>query len=153
MQEPTAVLRAALANTARQFIGVTLGDTLGNDWLESSITGSLRAYFPAAEMARFRAGLQMNERLRPWATPLNPLHLAALLAGGIATAILAWRRNRLAAMILLAVLANAAAGGALSRPNDRYQARIAWLVLVPALLTIGSRAAADSATPPRTSSR
>jgi hypothetical protein len=153
LQEPAAVLKTALANTAHQLTRVALGDTLGNDWLESSITGSLRAYFPAAEMARFRAGLQMNERLRPWAESLNPLHLAALLAGGIATAILAWRRNRLAAMILLALLANAAAAGALSRPHDRYQARIAWLVLVPALLTIGSRAAADSAMPPRTSSR
>ncbi len=153
LQEPAAVLHSALSNTTEQLTRVALGDTLGNDWLESSITGSLRAYFPEAEMARFRAGLQMNERLRPWAEPLNPLHLAALLAGGIATAILAWRRNRLAAMILLALLANAAAAGALSRPHDRYQARIAWLVLVPALLTIGSRAAADTAAPPRTSSR
>jgi hypothetical protein len=149
LQEPAAVLKTAIANTAHQLTRVALGDTLGNDWLEGSITGSLRAYFPEAEMARFRAGLQMNERLRPWATPLNPLHLAALLAGLAATAWLAWRRNTLAAMVLLALLANAAAAGALSRPHDRYQARIAWLVLVPMAVTIGSRAAADSATQSR----
>jgi hypothetical protein len=153
LQEPAAVLASAVANTAHQLTHVALGDTLGNDWLEGSITGSLRAYFPPAEMERLRAGLQMNERLRAWATPLNPLHLAALAAGTAATAWLAWRRNVLAAMVLLALLANAAAGGALSRPNDRYQARIAWLVLLPVAVTIGSRAAAASAAPPRRSWR
>lgn len=150
--QPRAVLASALANTAEQLTRTALGDTLGNDWLESSITGSLRAYFPAAEMARFRAGLQMNERLRPIAAPLNPLHLAALLVGGGATLAIAWRRRctpqgSFAAMVLVALLANAAAAGALSRPHDRYQARIAWLVLLPPLLTIGSRAAAGSAAP------
>ena len=35
-------------------------------------------------------------------------------------------------MVLAALLANAFATGALSGPHDRYQARIAWLVLLPA---------------------
>ena len=34
---------------------------------------------------------------------------------------------------LAALLANAFAAGALSGPHDRYQARIAWLVLLPLL--------------------
>jgi hypothetical protein len=134
--EPWAVLRAALGNGWEQLGRVRLGDTLGNDWLESSITGSLRAYFPAAEMARFRAGLQMQEQLRAVAGPLNPWHIGLLVAGAVACVVLAVRGNVLAVLVLVAVLTNAAVSGALSRPHDRYQARIAWLVLLPPLLML-----------------
>jgi hypothetical protein len=134
VQEPWAVLRSGLANFWEQLWRVRLGDTLGNDWLEGSITGSFRAYFPEAEMARFRAGRQMNETLRAVAEPLNAVHAAVLAAGTIATLVLAARGQRLAVLVLVGVLANAAASGALSRPHDRYQARIAWLVLVPVMM-------------------
>jgi len=139
--EPLAVLRSALGNAAEQLVRVRLGDTLGSDWLETSITGSFRAYFPAAEMARFRAGLQMADRLRAIAAPFNPPHIALLLAGAGASLVIAWRRRGrmegvLALLLLAAVLTNAAASGALSRPHDRYQARIAWLVLLPPVLML-----------------
>lgn len=135
--EPLWVLRTALGNAGEQLLRVRLGDTLGDDWLESSITGSLRAYFPAAEMARFRAGLQAQDRLRAVAAPLNPFHEVLLLAGAGACVVLAWRRRSVLAMLVLAaVLTNAAAAGALSRPHDRYQARIAWLVLLAPLVML-----------------
>ncbi len=134
VQEPLWVLRSGLANVWEQLWRVRLGDTLGNDWLEGSITGSLQAYLPAAEMARFRAGRQMRETLRAVAEPLNPWHAAVLVAGGIATLVLAARGQKLAVLVLVGVLANAAASGALSRPHDRYQARMAWLVLVPVVM-------------------
>ena len=41
------------------------------------------------------------------------------------------RSAALLACVLLACLANAFATGALSGPHDRYQARIAWLLLLP----------------------
>ena len=48
-----------------------------------------------------------------------------------------WRTRRplagLAAVALVALLANAFATGALSGPHDRYQARLAWLVLLAPL--------------------
>ena len=140
-QAPAAVLRSGLANGWEQLGRVRLGDTLGNDWLEGSITGSLSAYFPPAEMARFRGGRQMGEQLRSVAEPLNGVHGAALVLGAGATMVIAWRRRgrlegRLAVLVLAAVLTNAAVSGALSRPHDRYQARIAWLVLLPPLLKL-----------------
>ena len=139
--EPVAVLRTALGNAAVQVMRVRLGDTLGSDWLEQSITGSFRAYFPAAEMARFRAGWQMADRLRAIAAPFNPPHILLLLAGAAASLVIAWRRRGrlegvLALLVLAAVLTNAATSGALSRPHDRYQARIAWLVLLPPVLML-----------------
>jgi hypothetical protein len=139
VQEPVAVLRSALGNFWEQIRRVRLGDTLGNDWLEGSITGSFAAYFPAGEMARFRAGRQMQETLREVAAPLNTVQAVVLAAGAAASLVVAWRRRgtlpgRFALLVLAGVLANAAASGALSRPHDRYQARIAWLVLLPVVV-------------------
>lgn len=158
--EPLAVLERGLANFAAQLAMVRLGDTLGPDWLEGSITGSFNAYFPAAEMARFRAGRQMADDLRHFAAPLNPLHAALLAVGAVATLWLglhAWRRRDramagLCAVVLVAVLANAAAAGALSKPHHRYQARIAWLVLLPPLLGLMPRSAYAAAVTPRAAS-
>ena len=45
----------------------------------------------------------------------------------------------LAVLALTGLLANAAATGALSGPHDRYQARIAWLIVLPPLLTYAAR--------------
>lgn len=158
--EPLTVLGNGLANFAAQLGMVRLGDTLGPDWLEGSITGSFNAYFPAAEMARFRAGRQMADDLRRFAAPLNPLHAALLAAGAAATLWLgarAWRRGDramagLCALVLVAVLTNAAAAGALSKPHHRYQARIAWLVLLPPLLGLRPRLAYAAAVTPRVAS-
>jgi hypothetical protein len=141
-EEPGAELRSALANTWTQLGLVQLGDTLDTNWLEESVVGSLRAYFPPGEEARFRAGMQARGTLPALAAPLN-LPFAALLLGGAAASffllVAALRRRNspragLAALALAAVLVNAAVGGVLSQPTARYQARIAWLVLLPALM-------------------
>jgi hypothetical protein len=158
--EPFAVLGNAAENFAAQLFMVRLGDTLGPDWLEGSITGSFNAYFPAAEMARFRAGRQLADDLRRFASPLNPLHAVLLAAGAAATVWLgigAWRRRDrtmagLCAVVLVAVLANAAAAGALSKPHHRYQARIAWLVLLPPLLGLRPRVIYAAPVTPRDAS-
>ncbi len=141
LQETGPVLLTAMANAVEQLGRVRLGDAVGDDWLEGSITGSFDAYFPAAEMARFRAGRQFGDRLRQIASPLNPLHVAVLVLGAGACVVIGWRRRgrlegRLAVLVLVGVLTNAAVSGALSRPHDRYQARIAWLVLLPPLLML-----------------
>ncbi len=148
---PAAVSTAAIANTLRQLTRVSLGDTLGPDWLEGSVTNSLTQYFGPDELPRFRASRQAADSLAAWATPLNPLHAANLVLGSLATAWLAWRQRRtpagtLALLILLALPANAFATGALSGPHDRYQARIAWLVLLPPLARWATRR--NAAPPP-----
>ncbi len=133
-----AVATALAGNGWRQFLMVQIGDTLGPDWLAESVVGSLRAYFPPAEMTRFLAGRQMRGELKAPAPALNPLHLALLAVGALATAVLAVRRRDpglagLAAIVLMALAVNAVVTGGLSGPHDRYQSRIAWLVLLPPL--------------------
>ena len=137
-EEPLGVLCAALANTGRQLLRTGLGDTLGSDWLDVTVQTALRAYFPPEEQARFLAALQINRTLPALATPFAPLHATLLLLGTASGAALLLRRadRNLALLVLAALLANAFATGALSGPHDRYQARIAWLVLLPGALAV-----------------
>ncbi len=138
---PLDTLRAAAANTLRQLFMVRVGDTLVPDHLDIAVLPRLRPYFPVAEIARYQAALQPRGLLRGIAAPFRGLHAALLLVGTIGTAgimLRCWRTDRalagLAALTLAALLANASATGALSGPHDRYQARIAWLVLLPPML-------------------
>ena len=141
--EPVEALEAAARNTLRQLFMVSLGDTLTPLYLDSTVGLLLRTYFPPEELARFEHSDQVNDRLAAVAAPLAPVRLA-LLALGAAGAILViplyWRRrpalSGLAALTLVGLLANAASTGALSGPHDRYQARIAWLVVLPPLLAL-----------------
>ncbi len=135
---PLAAAEHAGLNTLRQLVRVQVGDTLGPQYLEATVGLLLRTYFPAAELLRFEAGRQPQGTLDAVAAPLEPLRLALLVAGALGTVLLVpliWRRNPalagLALTVLLGVLANAFATGALSGPHDRYGARIAWLVLLP----------------------
>ncbi len=149
-RDPIAVARVMLLNTFRELLMVEVGDALQPDGLDQSVVGSLLAYFPPVEMTRFKASLQEHGELAAVAAPFAPVYATLLVLGALATSgilVVALRRRdtRLggfAAMVLVAVLANAFATGALSGPHHRYQARIAWLVLLPpALLAlqIGAR--------------
>jgi hypothetical protein len=142
LAHPVAVAEAMALNTARQLPLVDLGDTLGPDYLDLTVLPRLERYFPAAEVARYRAALQPRSRLRAVAAPLLWPQRAALLLGLVGTlwALTRWRREprvaSLALLVLGGLLANAFATGALSGPHNRYQARIAWLLLVPPLLML-----------------
>ena len=146
-REPLAIAGHAISSTLRQLILVRLGDTLGPDWLEQTVAISLGKYFPAAELRRFERSRQARDELSAVAAPLQIPQSALLIFGAIATPLsllLAVRRRDmpragLAALLLLALLANAFATGALSKPHHRYQARIAWLLLVPPALHANRR--------------
>lgn len=135
----------ALLNTARQLVRVRVGDTLGPDYLDGTVGLLLRTYFPPGELGRFLAARQINGTLGRVAAPLEALRLSLLVLGSAGTvllAALAWRRNQalaaLALTVMLGVLANAFATGALSGPHDRYGARVAWLVLLAPCFAISN---------------
>jgi hypothetical protein len=139
---PGEVAAAMAMNTARQLPRTDLGDTLGPNYLDLTVLPRLQAFFPAAEVARYRASLQVQGQLRATAKPLLwPLRIALLLGLGATAWVLAqWRRDPsgagLALLVLVGFVANAFSTGALSHVHDRYQARIAWLLLVPPLVTL-----------------
>ena len=153
---PWQVAKAALANTVRQLGRVQLGDTLGPQYLDATVGHLLRVYFPPAELRRFTASRQLHDTLARFAAPLVPVRLALLALGAAGTVLaipLAWQRRPalagLGLIVLAGVLANAFATGALSGPHDRYGARIAWLVLLPAALAALNAAAGWRVDPAR----
>ncbi len=135
--EPVSVMGHATLNMLRQVVRVQVGDTLGPDYLDTTVGLLLRTYFPIAELQRFEASRQVRGTLAAVAAPLALLRLTLLVVGAAGTlllAALAWRTNPalagLALTVVFGVFANAFATGALSGPHDRYGARIAWLVLL-----------------------
>ena len=135
-EEPGAVVRGALRNTARQLGMVATGDGL-QPW-PGTVTPVIHRDFPPAESRRYDDALQTQGRL---SVPrgLQALHAAALVLGVAAT--LVWlavalrRRHAVSALcvaVLVCLLGNAAITGALSGPHDRYESRVVWLpVFVP----------------------
>ncbi|CAH0312050.1 hypothetical protein [Roseomonas sp. CECT 9278] len=140
--QPVAVARAILHNTVMQLVTAGIGDTLGPENLAAALRPRIAEGFPPRELAAYDAGLQARGELRAAMLWVAPLHAVALLAALPLLALAGWRAVRardpvrigLLAAILVGVIGNAAATGGLSGVFPRYQARIAWLLPVGALL-------------------
>lgn len=143
LAQPWAVARTVVANGWTQLSTIRFETELGGQWLDDTVGLRLAAYFQPSEQARYLASLQRTGMLRTIAAEWQDA-LVVLLVSGTATSLglMLWARRRdpllfaFAALIATGVLANALAAGALSGPHGRYQARIAWLVLLPPALAI-----------------
>jgi hypothetical protein len=135
---PAAQLAAAITATAQQLVRVATGYGIRTDiwhthWIIETFTPHATPAMKAAHQQRGDLDF----------TAINHLHVPVawgsmlLLLGVIA---LAARRRQyagigdLAAVVALAIVANAAVCGALSNPNDRYGARMVWLATLVVLL-------------------
>ena len=157
--EPLRVLRDALRNGAHQLARIDIGDTLGPDYLADAVRPRIERWYPRSELLRFDRSRQANGGLAPIAAPLVPLHRAVLALGLLACATILVRglrrpsgRADFACFILIALAANALATGALSTVHDRYEARIAWLILLPPLLRFGRRITPPASQPAQATS-
>jgi hypothetical protein len=135
---PAAQVKAALAATAQQLVRVATGYGVHTEiWHSAWIIETMApASFPAMKAARQQRGELSFTAINHLHVPVawgSMLLLVAVLA-------LAARRREfaglgeLAAVVALAILANAAVCGALSNPNDRYGARMVWLATLVVLL-------------------
>ena len=148
---------SGLNNMARQLWMIQLGDTLHSDHLDVTVAKSVREHFAAAELESMNGSRQMNNTLvadAVWFSRLNVGVFYCAAVFGLYVLFVAWRKRsaRLTQtltalelehtklvvsfilMLWLGVVANAFATGALSKPHHRYQARIAWLLVLPPLL-------------------
>jgi hypothetical protein len=140
---PLAVARAMVGNALAQLSMPLVGDTLSAAHLDLSARRMVQDGFPARELAAFDAGLQMRGLLPGAAAPSLLPHLPVLIAA-IPLALLGLRRGgrEQRALVLaaaVAIVANAAAAGALSKPHHRYEARIVWLLPLAAGLALAWR--------------
>jgi hypothetical protein len=148
---PHDVAVAMLRNALAQAMLVRVGDTLTDEHLAASARRPIAAHFPAAELARFDAGLQMRGLLPARAAPFLLPHGPVLLLALAGAAVLLWRAARrrdmpraaLVLFALVALAANAAATGALSKPHHRYEARIVWLLPAAVALALLPRRRTD----------
>jgi len=139
---PGAVIAAMLGNAARQILLVQVGDTLSAEHLAASARRPIAAHFPPDTLASFDGALQMRGLLPAAAAPFLWPQVPVLMGAALAALLLlrvAWRARDLprGALILFAfaaLVANAVATGALSKPHHRYEARIIWLLPAAALL-------------------
>ena len=138
--DPLGVARAIAANSLAQLVTVGIGDTLGNEHLATALRPRIAEGFPVREVAAFDAALQPRGELRATLGWAGLLPGPMLLAGVLALAVAAWRADGMARWVLLAVaagvVANAVATGGLSGVFPRYQARIAWLLPVLAVIAL-----------------
>jgi len=135
---PGSQIKAALVAATEQLVRVATGYGVHTDiWHTYWI---LETFAPQSTAAMKAARQQRGELSF---TAINRLHLpvawgSMLLLVGVL--VLAARRRQfatvgeLAAIVALAILANAAVCGALSNPNDRYGARMVWLATLVVLL-------------------
>ena len=139
---PMPLLWSALQNTAMQLSMVKLGDTIHSDWLDVTVLKSVEKFFPAAELERYKKAHQVQETMLEKVSFVSTVGTYTVLLGFLLSLYLFYRavqaRNWTAlgfiVLIWVAVLANAFATGALSKPHYRYQTRIAWLLVLPILL-------------------
>lgn len=131
-RHPFAHAWSAVALTASQFVDLGTGGIM--EPLMSWHTRWVLSRYAPALVAGFDAARQQTEEidLTPWSDwAVVPLAITTSLAlPGLA--VLLWRAGRrrdamLPAFVFLALLGNAAICGVVSSPNDRYQARLAWL--------------------------
>lgn len=145
-ERPREVADAMAHNTLTQLQHFAVGDTLGATHLDASARRAVTR-LPLSELEAFDAGAQMRGELpalaAPWLRP-QPWVVLVSLPLALFALLRAMRRHDravagLIAGMLLAVLVNAFATGALSAPVDRYQARIIWLIPLAAALGIAPR--------------
>lgn len=134
---PVENLAAGLRAWGQQLAVFGTGSGLGRDiWNAAPLLDVLKQRFPrdfhAYTSARQYAGIELG--------PVSVFHrivLAGFMLAALELAVTR-RRNglgRMLAVVILALLVNAAVAGIISNPDDRYQARLAW-VLVPAVVCV-----------------
>lgn len=141
---PVAVVEAMLRNTLRQLVTIGIGDTLGPENLANALRPRIAEGFPARESAAFDASLQAQGILAQRVMPLNAIYPVVLLLSLPLLGWLSWRRRdgvalALVGFVVVGVAANALATGGLSGVFPRYQARIAWLLPLAAMLLLSPR--------------
>jgi hypothetical protein len=137
---PGMHLRTALRSTLQQLVTVRTGD--GIDAGLHHARWTIGRFYPDRLPAHDAARQQRGELSF---AGINRVHVPVALGAAALLALLpalALRRGDapaacLAAVVLAALLGNAAITGVLSNPHDRYQSRVAWLAVAAAWTVLG----------------
>jgi hypothetical protein len=136
---PLTHLETAIVSTVKQFVALATGDGL-TPW--AWYTRLTFEQFAPSALHGYITGRQATSSFDfTWANfihvPVQALAIAALPLIMIRRP--SSRISRVAALLLAALLANAAICGALSNPHDRYQSRLAWLATLVVAIAVLER--------------
>lgn len=137
-ENPGGVLLDAMRNTLHQLVTMASGDGLEPWRSQPGPEPIIARYFPREHEAYLASRQQMGE-LYAFVHGLTPLHLAVFCLGLVAIGLRRrWSLSELGlvALLLAALIGNAAITGGLSGPADRYQARLLWLSLFVAMIVL-----------------
>ena len=156
LHAPLAVAGAAIRNTRRQLADFRFDRVVSSNGLDQTVGTQLDRHYPTTDQRWFATSAQRSGQLVRLAEPLQAPQAVLLMIGAVASLGIALRvrfRERpwlvFVSLIFIGLLSNAFATGALAGPHGRYQARIAWLLLLPPMF----RLAQQAATPAETSFR
>lgn len=136
---PLAVAGAMATNALRQAVRIGLGDTFDPSDLRGGVAVVIADLLGDTERRRFEGGAQMRGTL---VTPPDGFFFGVLAVAALALVVALLRpatRRRadwaaFVACVIVGFAANAFMTGALSGPHDRYGARLAWIVVLAAVL-------------------
>jgi len=147
--QPLAVIGTSLRNIGGQLLRWQVDDIA-----DARLGGINRDKLPPAVRAAFDSTRAAQGEFPSGyydllAAPVTLLALAALLALGLARRDTMPRSTRgYVAIVLTGILLNAAVCGAFSKPHDRYQSRVIWLLpLLATAVLAGSRRRVPTAAP------
>ena len=153
--DPAGVLAALLDNGVQQFAALRTGESL-QPWARDDGPRPLIARFFLHELAAFDASRQQRGLLLQDVAPWEAVHvpIAWLGIAGLLACLWAFRRDPVAcglcAMVLAATIGNALLTGGLSEVQNRYAARLAWVLsFTPCLVLAARLRAAPAAGIPR----
>lgn len=135
---PLWQIESAVVATARQLVAVGTGegiiDTIGHTYgVIERFTPSVAPAMHAARQQRGELSFAIIDAVH---IPIAWITMALLPV----IALIGWRREdfadlgRLAVVVMLALLANAAVCGIISNPHDRYGSRIVWIAALTVML-------------------
>jgi len=142
--DPAGVLAALLDNGVQQFAALRTGESLLPWGKPDGPRPLIQRFFPA-ELAAFDGSRQQRGLLVADVRPFEAIHVPVAWLGiaGLVGCLLAWRRDRavvgLCAMVLLAAVGNALLTGGLSEVQNRYAARLAWVLVLTPCLVLAAR--------------
>ncbi|MFZ4408951.1 MAG: hypothetical protein ACOYOH_16535 [Paracraurococcus sp.] len=143
-QDPGGVLRALAANGAGQFVALRTGESI-RPWLRDDGPRPLIARFYPREVPAFDQSRQQRGLLLADVAPFERVHVPIAWLGiiGLLACLGLCRHDRmvlcLCAMVLLAAVGNALLTGGLSEVQNRYAARLAWVLVLTPCLVVAAR--------------
>ena len=160
-QYPLGALHALAANGVEQFAALRTGESIRPWAKEDGPRPQIARFFPA-ELDAFDQSRQQRGLLLADVGPFERLHvpIAWLGIAGLLGCLVIWRRDRvvpgLCALVLLAAVGNAVLTGGLSEVQNRYGARLAWVLAFTPGLVLAARlrdAGCGDQTPSATTTR